>query len=248
MGKRIILHWLNLSRSHRILWLLEELNIEYEIKIYHRNSGYRAPPELFKVHPLGKSPVIEVLDSEENDGKPLIIAETGRIIEYLLYTFDHSERLQPVTKESRGLVSYYLHYTEGTLQPFLTSLLVLELAKGIAPFLVRPLVKAVVSQIIQAYYGPEFLLNLEYLENIAKENDGGYFVDGKLTGADIILSFPIAESIFDNDRASVLLNGQDPKEKYPYLAKWAKSKVLDSPTHKKCSEIIAEKEANSARL
>ena len=106
----IKVHHLNDSRSQRVLWLLEELGLDYEVIRYERNPGNRlAPPELLKVHPLGKSPVIE-------DGS-ITVAETGAVVEYLLDTYGQG-RLRPAagTEDARRF-TYWLHYAEGSAMP-----------------------------------------------------------------------------------------------------------------------------------
>ncbi|EGV60979.1 glutathione transferase [Yamadazyma tenuis] len=232
---KVILHWLNHSRANRVLWLLELLDVNYEVKVYKRNSKFRAPKELEAIHPLGKSPVIEVIKPGK---QPEVIAETGCIIEYLINNFDHSEKLVPSTDKGKAEVNYYLHYTEGTLQAVLTSFMVLYSARNFAPFGIGALVGAVTSQVNKAYFGTEVIKNLNYLENIAKGHDGGYFVDGKLTGADVILSFPIAELVMGNQRDGLF--EKSPQELFPYLNKWSKL-VLADPAYKRAIETIDEK-------
>lgn len=155
------------------------------------------------------------------------------IVEYLISNFDHAQKFTPDTDEGKRQVSYFLHYTEGTLQALLTSFFVLSMAKNQAPFGMGYLVGAVTSKINQIYFGSEALKNLKYLESIAKENDGGYFVDGKLTGADVILVFPIAESVFGGRK---FLDGE-PKELFPYLYKWSEL-VKKDPAFIKAGEVI----------
>ena len=128
--------------------MLEELNLDYELKTYKRTKDFRAPAELEKVHPLGKSPVIEVI----RDGKSLVIAETGHIIDYLIKNYDTSKKLVPATEEDKEQVDYFLHYCEGTLQPLLVSLLVNGYAVQMAPFPVKFLVRMITNELNKAYY------------------------------------------------------------------------------------------------
>ncbi|PYI32562.1 hypothetical protein BP00DRAFT_424750 [Aspergillus indologenus CBS 114.80] len=135
------------SRSHRILWLLEALHLTYELKIYHRGADKLAPRELKEIHPLGKSPVITVQPATSGEGpveaapKPIVLAESGLIIEYLLDHYganaDHPlipERYAAGTEagtvggetESWLRYRYYLHYAEGSLMPFLVMQLVMD--------------------------------------------------------------------------------------------------------------------------
>ncbi len=117
----LIVHTLNNSRAHRLIWLLEELGLDYEIKFYKRGPDYRAPAELKKVHPLGKSPVLE------DDG--LVIAESGAIFEYLLEKYDPRGLVPAKGTPERLAYTYWLHYAEGTAMP----LLVMKLIFGMIP-------------------------------------------------------------------------------------------------------------------
>lgn len=127
---------LNQSRSQRILWLLEELKVPYEVQVFHRDKQMLAPPELQKIHPLGKSPVVSV--TPVNGGEPIILAESGHITEYLTAHLPEGRRLLPrqwkdglegqVGGETEGWMrhQYYMHYCEGSFMPFLVMSLVIE--------------------------------------------------------------------------------------------------------------------------
>src|ERR1700712_2102436 len=107
----IIVHHLENSRSQRILWLLEELGLPYEVKRYQRNEKTMlAPPELLAVHPLGKSPVV-------TDGD-ITVAESGAIVEYLMDTYGAASGLRPApgTADFRRY-TYWLHFAEGSAMP-----------------------------------------------------------------------------------------------------------------------------------
>src|SRR6187549_640035 len=113
----IVVHHLNNSRSQRILWLLEELGLEYDIKRYQRDpQTMLAPPELRKIHPLGKSPVI-------TDGD-LTLAESGAIIEYLVGRYGHGALVPSPGTPARIRYTYWLHFAEGTAMPPLVMKLV----------------------------------------------------------------------------------------------------------------------------
>lgn len=127
---------LNQSRSQRIVWLLEELKVPYELEIFHRNKQTMlAPPELLKIHPLGKSPVISV--TPVAGGEPVVLAESGYMAQYLTEHLPEGERLTPkrwkegmegkVGGETEGYqrYQYYLHYCEGSLMPILVMSLVI---------------------------------------------------------------------------------------------------------------------------
>ncbi|HSW34707.1 MAG TPA: glutathione S-transferase, partial [Steroidobacteraceae bacterium] len=115
----ITVHHLNNSRSQRVLWLLEELGLDYEIKRYERDrKTMLAPPALKKVHPLGKSPVI-------TDGR-LTLAESGAILQYLVDEYDTAGRLQPKSAADRRRMTYWMHYAEGSAMPPLLMKLVFD--------------------------------------------------------------------------------------------------------------------------
>jgi glutathione S-transferase len=108
----ITVHHLENSRSQRVLWLLEELGLDYEIKRYERNKTTSlAPPELKAVHPLGKSPVIT------DDG--LVVAETGAIIEYIIDKYAAGRLVPPAGSTERRRYTYWMHMAEGTAMPLL---------------------------------------------------------------------------------------------------------------------------------
>ena len=164
----IIVHHLENSRSQRILWMLEELGLPYEVKRYERNKQTMlAPPELKQVHPLGKSPVI--------DDAGTVVAETGAIIEYLVEKADG--RLGPPPHRDAVLrYRFFLHYAEGSLMPPLLVKLVL----GRVPLF---------GKRAQARIQPMIDVHLDYLEGELAGRE--WFVGDQLTAADIMLSFPL---------------------------------------------------------
>ena len=179
----ITVHHLENSRSQRILWLLEELGVDYEVRRYERDKKTnRAPPELLQVHPLGKSPVITHGDQT--------IAESGLVVEYLVEKFD-TGRLAPSRDSAEGLqLRYWLHYAEGTLMPFLViSLILNRIEAAPVPFFVRPIAKGIAAKARDAYSGPNIKRNLDYLENHLAET--GWFCGNDFSAADIMLSFPL---------------------------------------------------------
>lgn len=188
----IILHHLNNSRSQRILWLLEELNLEYEVKRYQRDSATNlAPKTLTLIHPLGKSPII-------TDGD-VTIAESAAIIEYLIGTY-HKENLQgQLVDPQRGTVAhrqytYWLHFSEGTLMPPLVAKLVLDKVRVNAkPFFVKIIANKIVDKLMASYYGPIITKNMDYIESHLAHNP--WFSGEQLTGADIQMSFPLEAAV-----------------------------------------------------
>ena len=179
----ITVHHLNNSRSQRILWLLEELNLPYEIKKYERHpKTMLAPPELTKIHPLGKSPVI-------TDGS-ITVAESGAIIEYLVNKYGNG-RLKPSNHSAQEIrYNYWLHYAEGSFMfPLVLSLIFGSLPKQPAPFFIKPILKMISKKFMSSYVGPQINLHVDYLE--AELQNSTWFAGEEFTGADIQLSFPI---------------------------------------------------------
>ena len=177
----IIVHHLNNSRSQRVLWLLEELELPYEVKRYERNARTMlAPPELRAVHPLGKSPVI-------SDGD-LTIAETGAIIEYLLERYGNG-RLQPAPGSAERLrYTYWLHYAEGSLMPLLVMKLVLGQIAPRAPALVRPLARKIADGVMESFVDPNLKTHLAYVDGELAGSE--WFAGDAFTATDVQMSFP----------------------------------------------------------
>ena len=154
----IIVHHLNNSRSQRVLWLLEELGVEYEIKRYERNAKTMlAPASLREVHPLGKSPVI-------TDGA-LTVAESGAIVEYLVERYGKRRLIPASGTPERLLYTYWLHYAEGSAMPPLLLKLVFDrIESGPMPFLVRPVARAIARRAKRSFIEPQIAQHLDYLE------------------------------------------------------------------------------------
>ena len=164
----LIVHHLENSRSQRVLWLLEELGVTYDVKRYERDPRTMlAPPELKLVHPLGKSPII--------DDEGTKVVETGAIIEYLVEKEDG--RLGPPDKpqDARGY-RFFLHYAEGSLMPWLLVMLVIA-RLGLLGRPARSTVRAMLDR------------HLDYLE--AELSDRDWFAGDEFTAADVMMSFPL---------------------------------------------------------
>ena len=179
----ITVHHLNNSRSQRILWLLEELGLEYEIKRYERDpQTMLAPESLRAIHPLGKSPVI-------TDGD-LVIAESGAIIEYLVEKYGDGRLIPALDDPDRLRYTYWLHYAEGSLMPQLLMKLAFErVAHSPLPFFIAPVAKLIANQAKSTHIEPEIAKHLDYLEaEIQREK---WFAGEDFTAADIQMSFPL---------------------------------------------------------
>lgn len=178
----ITVHHLERSRSHRVLWMLEELGLPYELVEYRRDpETMRAPAELKKVHPLGKSPVVEI------DG--VVFAESGAILEQLVDVAKGALRPE-LGSEAHRRYRFFLHYAEGSLMPpLLVSLITGQLRGKKVPFLVRPIGKAIASQIDGAYTNAELRSNVAFLE--AELASRPFLAGDELTAADVQMSYPV---------------------------------------------------------
>ncbi len=177
----IILHHLENSRSQRMLWLLEELGVEYEIKLYKRDPVTSlAPPSLAAVHPLGKSPVI-------TDGD-VTVAESGAIIEYLMDNYSDGHLKPADDPQAQRDYTYYLHYAEGTMMPLLIiALLLNRVDTAKMPFFVKPIAKGITGKIRSGYLDGNLAKNMTFMESELARKE--WFTGDKLTAADIQMSF-----------------------------------------------------------
>ena len=197
----IKLHHLDNSRSQRILWLLEELGLEYQIEQYKRDSETMLAPERLRdVHPLGFAPVLQ-------DGD-LVVAESAVIIEYLLNEYGDAE-WQPQRGDADWLdYSYWMHSAEGSVMPMLVMKLVCLRVREKSPWLVKPIAKAISSSVMGSFVQPSLDRHLSFMESSLKGRD--WFVGQRLTGADVQMSYVVA--------AAGQRDGLD--EKYPRLSAW----------------------------
>jgi glutathione S-transferase len=177
----ITVHHLNNSRSQRVLWLLEELGEPYEIVKYQRDpQTMLAPPELKKIHPLGKSPV--VVDGD------IVLAESGAILEY--FVEKHGRLVpKPGTPDWRRY-RYWMHYAEGSaMPPMLLKLVFDRLERAKAPFFVKPIVKSISNKAKTGFIGGQIKLHLDFMEGeLAKS---AWFAGDEFSVADIQMSFPL---------------------------------------------------------
>ena len=179
----ITVHHLNNSRSQRVLWMLEELGLPYEIKHYQRNPAtLLAPPELRQIHPLGKSPVIT------DDG--LTLAESGAILEYLAERYGQGRMVPPSGTPARLRCTYWMHYAEGSMMPpLLLKLVFSRLPKGPVPWFIRPIVRRISTLAQTAYINPQITLHLDFLEGELGKSE--WFAGSDFSVADIQMSYPI---------------------------------------------------------
>jgi glutathione S-transferase len=179
----ITVHHLNNSRSQRVIWLLEELGIDYEIRYYQRDKlTMLAPPELRAVHPLGKSPVI-------SDGD-VTVAETGAIIEYLLDKYGDDHLRPPRDTDAGRQFTYWLHYAEGSIMPLMVMTLIFRrLETAPMPFFVKPVARAIVGRVRSGLLAPNTKTHLDFME--VEVGKTGWFVGDNFSAADIQMSFPV---------------------------------------------------------
>ena len=196
----LTLHHLETSRSHRILWLLEELGVPYELRRYQRDPATRlAPPELKKIHPLGKSPVL-------TDGE-LVVAESGAILEYLAECYGaqapaelaHLEpaRGTPAHRQCR----FWMHYAEGSLMNWLVMQLVFgSIPRQPMPFFVRPVARALCAGVQQKLIQPNVQAALAFMENHLAQHR--WFAGEHLSLADFQMSFAVEAALARGTTAS----------------------------------------------
>ena len=188
----IIVHHLNDSRSQRILWLLEEMGIDYEIKHYARTAQGTAPPELLAVHPTGKSPLIT--DTKRNK----VVAESGAIVDYLIRHYAGEGRFVPTNPENVDRDVFFNHFAEGSLMPTLVMKLVFSMIPPKMPFFVRPIGNAIVNNVNSAFIDPDLKRKSDFIaDELVKHCDSGnaWFAggdkDGNPTAADFQMAFPL---------------------------------------------------------
>jgi len=179
----ITLHHLNNSRSQRILWLMEELGLPYEIQRYQRDpKTMLAPPSLRAVHPLGKSPVI-------TDGE-LTLAESGAIIDYLVGRYGAGRLAPPAGTPEHLRYTYWLHYAEGSaMPPLLLKLVFDKIENSPMPFFVKPIARGITGKVKKTFIEPQLRQHLDFLEMSLPQ--GGWFAGKEFSGADIQMSFPL---------------------------------------------------------
>ncbi len=189
----IIVHHLEKSRSQRVLWLLEELGLPYELKVYRRDSKTMlAPPELKQIHPLGKSPVI-------TDGA-LTIAESGAILEYLVDSYGAQApaglgplKPAPGTEAYRQYI-YWMHYAEGSLMPSLVMKLIFSrIPTQPMPFFVRPIARQICGKVEANFIDPAVAAHLKFMDEHLSSH--AWFAGDQMSVADVQMSFPVIAAL-----------------------------------------------------
>ncbi|SAK58524.1 glutathione S-transferase domain-containing protein [Caballeronia calidae] len=180
----LTVHHLNNSRSQRVLWMLEELGIDYELKRYQRDPRTMlAPPELRAVHPLGKAPVV-------TDGA-LTLAESGAIIEYLVDRYGEGRFAPPPgASPERVRYNYWMHYAEGSaMPPLLLKLVARRLESAKMPFFAKPIARRIAQTMQSSFIDPQLRLHFGYIDaELAKST---WFAGDTFSAADVQMSFPL---------------------------------------------------------
>lgn len=179
----IVVHHLNASRSQRVLWLLEELGVPYQVKRYERDpETMLAPASLRAVHPLGKAPVV-------TDGD-LTLAESGAIIDYLAGRYGEGKLVPPAGTPERLRYTYWLHYGEGSaMPPLLLKLVFGRVESAPMPFFIKPIARAIAGRARTSFIEPQIALHLDYMESELGKH--AWFAGDAFTAADVQMSFPL---------------------------------------------------------
>lgn len=179
----ITVHHLEHSRSQRVLWLLEELELPYQIQHYKRDPKTSlAPPELRRVHPLGKSPVI-------SDGEHTV-AESGAIIEYLVERHGHGRLRPPAGSDDRLRYTYWLHFAEGSaMTPLLLTLVFDKVKSAPMPFFAKPIARGIAGKVMSGFVTPNLKSQLDFME--AELQQRPWFAGNEFSAADVQMSFPL---------------------------------------------------------
>jgi glutathione S-transferase len=192
----IIVHHLMYSRSLRVLWLLEELGLDYELVRYERDESFRAPPSLEKAHPLGRAPVVEV------DG--VVLAESGAILEHFV---EREGRLRPTSPDGLRNYRFFLHYAEGSaMPPLLVQLLVDRVRSAPMPFFVKPVAQRIAQEIENNFSGPAVAQHFGFVNRTPSQRS--FFAGDELSAADIQMLYPV--------EAALHRGGGD----WPHLVAW----------------------------
>jgi len=212
----IVVHHLDHSRSQRVLWLLEELGVPCELKLYQRDPAtLLAPPALRAIHPLGKSPVIT------DQGNT--IAESGAILQYLLDTYGNGRLMPAAGTPERLRFNYWLHYAEGSLMPpLLVSLIFGRVASAPVPFFVKPIVRAIVGKVKSGWLDGEIKRHFEFLEGELGKSE--WFAGDAFSAADIQMSYPLEAAETRTEVAA-----------YPRIAAWL-ARIRARPAYQRAVE------------
>ncbi|KAI0468286.1 putative glutathione S-transferase [Xylaria cf. heliscus] len=253
---KVKLYWLEQSRAQNIIWLLEELKIDYEIEVFRRGSDMFAPPELKKIHPIGKSPLVSVTPPGSSS-KPIVLAESGFIAQYLSEHFGHETTMMPKRwkdgQEGKAggeteewlRWQHLLHFVEGSFMSTLMMAVAIGMLKSDkVPFFIRPITRSVANQVLSSFVMPNLKSLLAFLET-QLETSGGDFLCGKnLTSADVLISFGLV-SAKDRLKDFGSWPAGGPKSVYPKLYAYI-ARLESEPGYKRSFEKIKEIDSSLA--
>ncbi len=183
----ITVHHLENSRSQRVLWLLEELRVPYDLKVYKRDANLLAPPELKTIHPLGKAPIIVTEDGQA-------IAETGAIMDYVLNTYEGLGLVPNAKTRARTQFTYWMFYAEGSAMTPLLLKLISDRIRAKAPWFARPVAKRIADTLEATLVRPNVTANIDFWEESLGAT--GWFAGDNFTAADIMMSFPVETAAY----------------------------------------------------
>ena len=175
----VTVHHLNFSRSLRVLWMLEELGLDYTLREWQRDKDFRAPEEARSVHPLGRFPMVAVDD--------VVLAESGAILEYFA---EREGKLGPANDAEKLEYRFFLHYAEGSVMPpLLVQLILNKLRAAPMPFFIRPVARGIASKLEASYSGPALELHLGFIERTLAGRE--FFAGEHFSMADIQMFYPV---------------------------------------------------------
>ncbi|KAA8632930.1 hypothetical protein SMACR_02072 [Sordaria macrospora] len=250
---KITLYWLNDSRAQRMVWLLEELGVPYDVKIFHRGKDMLAPAELQQIHPLGKSPVVTIQPTEPG-AKEIVLAESPFIAQYLCDHFgkdlipkkynDGQEGKLGGETEEWMRYQHLLYYSEGSLMPPLLVALILSVISGPKiPFFIRPITSTVAGKVHNSFVVPNIEKHCAFLQQQLETSPkgGNYLCGDRLTAADILVSYPLlnlprVEALGGESQKGKL------KEKFPKLFEYV-ARLEEHEGYKRADKKIGDLEA-----
>jgi glutathione S-transferase len=204
----IKVHHLNFSRSIRVLWLLEELGLEYTVHNWQRDENFRAPSSATEVHPLGRFPMVEV------DGR--VLAESGAVLEYFA---DREGKLRPIDNAEKLECRFFVHYAEGSVMPPLLVRLIFDrLRAAPMPFFIKPIARGIADKVDQSYTTPALDLHLGFVEQTLAERP--YFAGNTFSIADIQMFYPVEAALSRT------------KGEHPNMAAW-RERVSSRPAYQR---------------
>ncbi|KAH7041313.1 glutathione S-transferase [Microdochium trichocladiopsis] len=245
---KVILYWLEKSRAQGILWLLDELKIDYEVQVFRREPTMFAPADLKKIHPLGKSPLLSITPAGASE--PIILAESGNIVQYLCDHFGQDTTMKPkrYREGQEGKVGgeteeflrwqYFLHFNEGTYMATLVqTMLINALKSSQIPFFIRPVTSMVARQMFSIAILPNIKAQLGLLEERLKTSGGDYLCGSNLTAVDVLLCFGLINA--RNAFGTMGDFGGEPSSLYPKLHEYI-ARLEAHPGWKRSIDKISE--------